>query len=75
MTISKVIGTVARVYISKCNEVVHVQFEDREADRDTVRDSVALVIRDGVAGFSLVQNLQAGDRVLEFKDNSERGLV
>ena len=68
--------TVRDVLISKCMDGdIHVAFEEAVPSKKLKlkRDSVALVMRNGVAGFSLVQNLEVGDRVLEFKDDSGRG--
>jgi len=66
--------TVKDVLISKCmNGDVHVAFEEAVPSAKLKRDSVLLVIRNGVSGFSLVQNLEVGDRVLDFKDDSGRG--
>lgn len=62
---------------SKClnNNNVYIAFGDKDSHIavKVERGRSALVIRNGVSGFSLVENLEIGDVVLEFKEDSGRG--
>lgn len=70
-------NVVRDIGFSKClnDNNVYVAFGDKDSHIavKVERGRSVLVIRNGVSGFSLVENLEIGDVVLEFKEDSGRG--